>query len=362
MDLSRDSLLHIAAIYGGAVVCGLIADRIGMPLPWMIGAMLFALGVRLADRPVRVPARTRPLGQMLVASSVGLAFTPDAVSATATLLGPMLAATLLTVLAGFAAAALVMRLARVDALTATLACVPMGPVESANLAVRHGVAAGPVVFAQTLRIVLLVLFVPPALVWLDGSVSDPMAALRDVAWTPGGAALLFACAAGGAVAARLARVSNPNFVGPLAGSAGAAALMLPITAYPYPVLAAAQLFLGVWLGAAFDRDLIRRAGGFLMAAFASTLVLVGSCLAMGVGLAWATGIALPVMILATAPGSVTEMALTAKILQQGVAVVTAFHLVRIFIILPSAPLIATLTARAARRWRIGPGFEQDERP
>lgn len=362
MTVSRADLSHIAAIYGGAFVSGLIADRIGMPLPWMIGALLFAMAVRLAERPVRVPARTRPLGQMLVASSVGLAFTPDAVNAVAALLGPMLAATALTLVAGFAAAALVMRLARVDALTATLASVPMGPVESANLAVRHGVAPGPVVFAQTLRIVLLVLFVPPALVWLDGSVSDPMAALRDVAWTPGGAALLLACAAAGGLAARAIGVSNPNFVGPLAGSAGAAALTLPITAYPYPVLAMAQLFLGVWLGAAFDRELIRRAGGFLAAAFASTLVLVGSCLAMGAGLAWATGLALPVMILATAPGSVTEMALTAKILQQGVAVVTAFHLVRIFIILPSAPLIAGLTARAARRWRIGPGFEGDGRP
>ena len=31
------------------------------------------------------------------------------------------------------------------------------------------------------------------------------------------------------------------------------------------------------------------------------------------------------MILATAPGSVTETAFTAKILQEGIAVVTAFH-------------------------------------
>jgi uncharacterized protein len=362
MTSFRPNILHVAAIYAGAFVSGLIADRIGMPLPWMIGALLFTAAVRLADRPVRVPVRTRPLGQMLVASSVGLAFTPDAVSAAAALLGPMLAATALTLVAGFGAAAIVMRLARVDALTATLASVPMGPVESANLAIRHGVAPGPVVFAQTLRIVLLVLFVPPALVWLDGSVSDPTSALRDVAWTPGGALLLFAFAAAGTFAARAIGVSNPNFVGPLAGSAGAAALTLPITAYPYPVLAMAQLLLGVWLGAAFDRELIRRAGGFLAASFASTLVLVGSCLAVGAGLAWATGLPLPVMILATAPGSVTEMALTAKILQQGVAVVTAFHLVRIFIILPSAPLIAGLTARAARRWRIGPALERDDPP
>lgn len=143
--------------------------------------------------------------------------------------------------------------------------------------------------------------------------------------------------------ARLVRISNPFFVGPMAGAAIAAALTLPITAYPYIVLAGAQVLLGVWLGSAFDRTLLRRAGGFIAAAAVSTLLLIGLCLGVGAAIAWTTGQSLPVMILATAPGSVTEMSLTAKALQQGVAIVTAFHLTRIFIILPSAPLIIGLT-------------------
>jgi uncharacterized protein len=360
-SLSRRSL-HIAQIYAGAVASGAVASWLNVPLPWMIGSLLFAMLVRLADRPVRVPMRTRPLGQLLVASSVGLSFTPEAVSAMGALLGPMLAATALTVAAGFAAAALVMRLAGVDAVTATLASMPMGPVESANLARRYGIAPGPVVVSQTMRIVMLVIFVPPALVWIDGSVDDPSAALRETPWTLGGAVLLFVCAGAGALLLNALRISNPWFVGSLAGAAGAAALTLPISAYPYPVLAAAQIFLGVWLGAAVDRELFRRAGGFLLAAFASALLLIGLCIAVGIGLAWSAGLPLPVMILATAPGSVTEMALTAKILQQGVAVVTAFHLTRIFIILPFAPLIVGMTARAATRFGIGPPIEPDREP
>ena len=76
---------------------------------------------------------------------------------------------------------------------------------------------------------------------------------------------------------------------------------------------------------------------------------------MGAAIAWITGEKWTVMILATAPGSVTEMALTAKILQEGIAVVTAFHLVRIFIILPFAPLMISLTARLARMWGLRTG-------
>lgn len=342
-------LAHAALIYGGAMVSGLVAHRIGFPLPWMLGAMVFSAAVRMADRPVTIPVQTRQIGQVLVASSVGLSFTPEAVAAMGTMLWAMLAAAILTVAIGFVVAAALMRLARVDVITAALSSIPMGPVESAVLAQTHGVAPGPVVFAQTLRITALVILIPPSIVALDGTIRDPVAVLARTEWTAGGAVLLALAGIGGAVIARRLRIANPFFVGALGGAALAAALSLPITAYPYPVLAAAQVFLGVWLGAVFDRDLLRRARGFIPAAVVSSLLLTALCVAMGLGLAWATGQPATVMILATAPGSVTEMALTAKILQEGLALVTAFHLVRIFVIIPNAGRIIGLTARLAGR-------------
>jgi uncharacterized protein len=342
--------LHVLTVYAGAFAFGLVANWLRVPLPWMIGAMVFATSLRLADRPVQIPGRTRPIGQILVASSVGLSFTPEAVAAMASLIGPMVVVALLTVVIGFVVAAVLMRMAHVDVVTASLASIPMGPVESATLASRHGVAPGPVVFAQTLRIMLLVILIPPIMVALDGSVRDPGAVLRAMPWTVPGALLLCAAGLAGSLLARMVRLANPFFVGSIGGAALAAAFSMPITAYPYPVLVVAQIFLGVWLGAVFDRELLRRAGGFIPAAVVSSLLMVLLCAGMGLGLALVTGQPWQVMILSTAPGSVTEMALTAKILQQGIAVVTAFHLVRIFIILPFAPLIIGVTARLSRRW------------
>ncbi len=72
---------------------------------------------------------------------------------------------------------------------------------------------------------------------------------------------------------------------------------------------------------------------------------------MAFAIAAVTGIEWQTMVLATAPGSVTEMALTAKILDQQVAIVTASHIVRIFIILPFLPLIFSITAKLANRSR-----------
>lgn len=345
---------HIAMIYAGALVCGAVGNWINLPLPWMIGAMAFATARRLLDRPVRVPAITRPIGQMIVASSVGLSFTPAAVTALSLLFVPMIGAALLTVLAGFAVAAVLMRMARVDVVTATLCSIPMGPVESANLADRHGVLPGPIIFAQTLRIMLLVVFIPPAMVALSDGTQDPIAVLRGIPWTWGGAVLLGGFGVAGALAARAVGLGNPFFVGSVGGAAVAAAFSLPVTAYPYPVLVAAQVFLGVWLGAVFDRDLLRNAAGFIPGAVASSLLMVALCIVMGLGLAWAIDVPWPVMVLSTAPGSMTEMALTAKILQEGIAVVTAFHLVRIFIILPFAPSIIGGTAWFARKWGLQP--------
>lgn len=342
-------LAHAVLIYGGALLTGVVAHWVGFPLPWMLGAMVFSAALRLADRPVAIPVQTRQIGQILVASSVGLAFTPDAVAAMGTLIGAMLASAAMTVAIGFVVAAALMRLARVDVITAALSSIPMGPVESAVLAQAHGVPPGPVVFAQTLRIIALVVLIPPSIVALDGTIRDPVAVLARTDWTAGGALLLALAGTAGALAARRVRLANPFFVGALGGAALAAALSLPLTAYPYPVLVLAQTFLGVWLGAVFDRDLLRHARGFMPAAVLSSLLLILLCVGMGLGLAWATGQPPAVMILATAPGSVTEMALTAKILNDGLALVTAFHLVRIFVILPLAGRIIGLTARLAGR-------------
>lgn len=348
--ISGAEVQHVLLIYAGALSFGVVGNWLNLPLPWMIGALVFSTAVRMSNLPVQVPSVTRPIGQIIVASSVGLSFTPTAVAALSTLFIPMISAALLTIISGFAVAALLMRIAKVDVITATLSSIPMGPVESANLANRHGVAAGPVIFAQTLRIMMLVIFIPPALVALSGDIHDPVAVLQTIPWTTAGALLLCSCGVAGALGARAIKLGNPFFVGSIGGAALAAALSFPVSAYPYPVLVIAQVFLGVWLGTAFDRDLLRRAGTFLPAAVVSSLVMVALCVGMGFGLAWITGQPWSVMVLATAPGSVTEMALTAKILQEGIAVVTAFHLVRIFIILPAAPLIISLTARLATLW------------
>lgn len=348
--LPGSRLLNVVPLYAAAVASGYAMWMLRVPLPWMIGPMITAACVGLLNRNPGAPWITRPAGQLVVAASVGLFFTPEAVTAVGQQIVTMVAAAALTIAAGFLAATILMRLARIDVISASLASIPGGPVEMAALASRYGAQPGPVAFAQILRISLLVLIVPPVLVAMNGGVVDPAGALNGGAATnyPGALLLLLLALCGGLVL-RAIRMTSPFFLGPLGASAAASAMTLPVSAPPYAVLAGAQVLLGVWLGCMFDRTLLSRAQGLLPAIFASTAVLLLSCVVMALAISAVTGIEWQTMVLATAPGSVTEMALTAKILHQGVALVTAFHVLRVFIILPLAPLIFALMARLTRR-------------
>lgn len=320
-----------------------------VPLPWMIGPMVCAAIAGLSAKRPKVPLITRPIGQLVVAASVGLFFTPAALTAVGQQIVPMIAVALLTIVAGFLAAIVLMRFGRLDVVSASLASIPGGPVEMAAIAARHGAQPGPVALAQILRIALLVLIIPPLLVAISGDGSDPATALQDGETDHLGALLLLVVALGGGVLFQAIRMISPFFLGPLAASAAASVMMLPISAPPYFILAAAQVLLGVWLGCMFDRTLLARSRMLVVATLASTAVLLLLCALMAFAVSAMTGIAWQTMILATAPGSVTEMALTAKILEQGVAFVTAYHVLRIFIILPLVPLIFGLVARFANQ-------------
>jgi uncharacterized membrane protein AbrB (regulator of aidB expression) len=52
------------------------------------------------------------------------------------------------------------------------------------------------------------------------------------------------------------------------------------------------------------------------------------------------------VLLATAPGGIAEMCLTARILQLGVPVVTGFHVIRLLFVLLASPFVFRATGGA----------------
>lgn len=333
------------AVYPLAGFLGYGLDLLTVPLSWMIGAMIAASVMLAANVKARILPGSRQLAQAIVGGSVGLSFTNEALLAAISSLAPMVVAILLGLACSYVAALMLSRMTNLPIITAMLSSLSVGPVESAVLAVRYGVAPTPVIFSQSLRIMLIIMILPPLIVWVGGDFATATIAFKGESWTVMGSLLLLATAIVAALAAVRLRFPNPYFLGPLVAAISCQLFEAPVTAFPFWGLTLAQMLLGIWLGASLDLSFLRSSKPVIGGIVASIVVLLALSVALGVGVAAWMGIPWQVALLATAPGGVAEMALTAKILQQGVALVISFHLTRIFILQLVSPLIVRHLAK-----------------
>jgi len=116
---------------------------------------------------------------------------------------------------------------------------------------------------------------------------------------------------------------------------------------PALVSNAGQCLLGCAMGARFQRDFLQGAPRFVGSVLTIALAGIAAAALFGVLLAWLSGLSPYTLGLGLAPGGFAEMCITAKALQLGVPLVTAFHLTRLVaLLLLTAPLFAFV-----QRWR-----------
>jgi membrane AbrB-like protein len=127
--------------------------------------------------------------------------------------------------------------------------------------------------------------------------------------------------------------TNPWFMGALLVSMGLTLLGLEGSSVPVALSNAAQLLIGVSLGVRFQREFIHTAPRWLASMAMGTGVLMLLSMGFGLLLAHATGLNPATLVLGTSPGGIAEMAITAKVLQLGVPVVTAFQVCRLVAVL-----------------------------
>jgi uncharacterized protein len=126
------------------------------------------------------------------------------------------------------------------------------------------------------------------------------------------------------------------------------AAQIDLSAMPQLVSNAGQCLLGCALGSRFQRDFLQGAHRFVGAVLISVLLAMVLSAVFGAGLAYASGLHPATLVLGTAPGGIAEMCITAKVLQLGVPLVTAFHVTRLVILLLTT---VPLFARVQRWWK-----------
>lgn len=340
---------RLLAALAPAALAGWLLATLHAPLPWLLGPMLVIAGANGLHARVVVPKSARFGGQWLVGAALGLYFTVPVLTVLAHAIGWIALAVLLSFGVSAIAARVFARVGRTDPVTAFFATSVGGAAEMANLAERYGARVDQVAAAQALRVLTVVLVLPFLFRFADLHGSDAYAPVAvPFAW-PGLGLLLASCGVAGAVL-HLLRVPNAWLFGPLLVSTAWTAGGEPLSSVPAPLVNVGQWLIGCSLGARFAPEFFRESPRFLLGVAAGAVVLLLGCAGVGLVISLLSGIPPATAVLATAPGGLAEMGLTAKALQLGVPMVTAFHTVRLVsVVLSAGPVFRVLQRRSTQR-------------
>jgi membrane AbrB-like protein len=294
----RRLLLDGAAVLAAAVGAGLLLDLLSVPSPAIFGGLAAGLGRALLARDAAPPPRPAGLAaQAVIGVSIGALVQPETLRTIAQNWAPVLGITVATLLVSLLAGQL-MRLQRgVSAVTGAFSMIAGGASGITAMARDLGADEQLVGVLQYLRVLVIVVVMPVVATTVFGADagSAPPAAPSGPGWP---AELLFTavCVAAGMVLGRVARLPVGALLGPLAG-----ALPLALALIVGSVLACAGL-------------------GLLLSRTAGVTPLEG--------------------YLATTPGGIYAVLATATGAGADATFVLAVQVLRLFVMLFSAPLLA----------------------
>lgn len=334
------SLLRAAATLLLALAAALACVWLRTPLPWMIGPLLATALASIAGAPTRSIPLLRNAAQWMIGTALGLYFTPQVTALVGSLWWAIVLSVAWALALGWGFGRWLHRGhahslgvgEREQRATTYFSAAIGGASEMTLLAEREGARSDLVAAAHSIRLVIVTLLIPFAFSFADlHGVDASLPGPRVV--QPVGLALLLAATAIGAWLMERTGRANPWFMGALLVAMGLTMAGQELSALPGWLTNAAQLVIGVSLGVRFQREFLQAAPRWLGAVALGTLGMVLLCVVFAAGLAWATGLHFATLILGTSPGGIAEMAITAKVLQLGVPVVTAFQVCRLVAVL-----------------------------
>lgn len=336
---------------GIGLVAALLCAWLQTPLPWMIGPLCSTAAACMAGLRLSAPVQVREGGQWAIGTALGLYFTPAVVKVLVSYVGFIAAGVAFALLLGAACAWLLHKLSGVDRTTAFFAMAIGGASEMASQGERHGAQVDRVAASHSLRIMMVVIIIPFLFKFAGVHGQDMyVPGAREVRYD--GLAVLILASALGAVA--LKRMKSPNswVIGPMAVTIALTASGINLSALPEWLVHLGQLFIGISLGTRFTPEFLHTAPRYLASVALCALLAMAIAAVFAMGLAAASGMYPATAILATSPGGIAEMSLTAKNLQLGVPIVTAFHVSRMaLLVLTIGPLfrVAQRLRRARRQ-------------
>lgn len=330
---------------------GYMFYRWHMPLPWMLGSMIFVSTAALMGAPVRRYMPLRNIMIIVLGILVGSFFTAEvfkqlvAWSGAALIMLGYVAVTTVISLAVFR------RIAFMDRTTAYFSSTPGGLGVMVIAGEQAGGDTQQIPIAHATRVFLVVLCVP--LYFVFAGDIDP-GAVRPVPGSETGypdhreTLILLVCGLSGYLIAARIGLAFSQFLAPLILAGFAYALGWVQTPLPAPVITFAQIVIGAAIGAQFrGMRLVRMFRPAIAACIATAIMLVIAAALARITAPW-VGIEEQTLLLALAPGGLAEMSLIAISMNADLAFIATMHILRITLISGAGPAFFQYVRKRSR--------------
>ncbi|MFV1874659.1 AbrB family transcriptional regulator [Nioella sp.] len=321
---------------------GVFAYLIGMPLPWMLGPMIGNTIAAILHAPIAPPARLRPIVIPVIGVMLGSGITPEVLEALGDWVISFLVLPPFLIVAAGTSFLFYRLVGKYDPVTAYFSAMPGGLNEMLILGAEQGGDEKRIALAHASRILLVIGFVALFFglvlgVTSGGQGGATWVGLWELDLTD--YAVLAACAVAGVYLGKVLRLPAAAVLGPMLLSGIAHFFHIVDVPPPTVLVIAAQVVMGTVIGCRFIGASVREVGHDLFLGFFSTVGMLITGVGFAAVVAALTDTELSQAFLAYSPGGLTEMSLLAFAMGGDIAYVSLTHIVRIVIVIFSAPLV-----------------------
>ncbi len=347
--MNRRSLLDGLGVLLVATALSALLGLLAVPSATLFAGLATGLGrALLVRRALVVPASGMTGAQAVVGVSIGALVSLPTLQAVVRDWLPVVGVTVATLLLSLVAGRLMALRPGVSRVTGAFSMIAGGASGITAMARELGADAGMVAVLQYLRVLLIVLTMPVVAAVGYGASGTGGGTTADAGHGPwAGLAFTAVSIAVGVPLGRLGRIPVASLLGPMlvAATLDLTGLSRDATV-PALVEGAAFLVIGLQVGLSFTRESLVVVGRALPTALAIIVGLVLGCAGLGAGLAAATDVSPLTAYLATTPGGLYAVLATATDSGADATVVLAVQVLRLFVMLLTAPLVSRWLRRA----------------
>ena len=331
---------------------GALFNAWGLPLPWMLGSMIFVSACAVLGLPVR---RSMPLrNTMIVVLGIllGSFFTPGVFSNLTTWGGALLVMLVYVIVTTTTAVLIFRGLGYMDATTAYFSSTPGGLGIMVIAGEEAGADSRLIPIAHATRVFLVVFSIPLYFVTVVGVDVPSISAFSTSATSYPDFQefiLLLGCGLGGFWLANRIDLAFGRMLIPMVLSGTVYYLDLVNTPLPTPLFTVAQVVIGSAIGAQFRGMRLLSMFRVGIAAVAATAIML--LLAAGFAKLFSPilNISEDALLLALAPGGLAEMSLIAIAINSDTPFIATLHIFRITMIAAAGPILFRLLRKLSNQ-------------